>query len=213
MVGTKRTKEPDTSYVKTLYRMRTEQLANTLIDGIEKVLPPDQELFRDAILEDGVLEPTQSIRYLPYNQQEHPNGDDTIRLSLVALLNNRRMEKYHLKGLKLRLNRYLMLFNRNHLDRFVNLVRCDAKLIRILASSSVEYSVLGIVTIDSIRRRRYFFNQRLRTIRPLMLVTGVLEADLPYLDLFAEEHKIEQVKRLGLPLYKTIKKAAPKKSS
>jgi hypothetical protein len=211
MVAIKRAKNPGQNTIKTLRRMQTENLATTLIGNIASILPPDRELFRDAILEDGPLKATQSIRYLPYNQQVYRDGDETLRLSLVALLNNRRMEKFQLKGLKLRINRVMLKFSRNHLGIFVHRIRKDTRLIRILAMSSAEFSILGILGIDTIQKRRYFFNRHLRTIQPLLLATGILEANLPYLDAFAKEHKIEQVKRLGLPFYKTKKRAAASK--
>jgi hypothetical protein len=115
------------SYIKTLNRLKASNLSERLIRSIERILPPDMALFREAVMRAGAPEATQSLRYLPFNRQIHADGDVTTTLSLVVLFNNLRMERFFLGGFRERLSRLVFKFSFNTMDRFVRAVRLDRR--------------------------------------------------------------------------------------
>ena len=189
------------SYIKTLDRLKVSNLAGRLIRDIERILPPDTALFHEAVIIAGAPEATQSLRYLPFNRQIHDDGDVTTTLSLVVLFNNLRMERFFLSGFRERLSRLVFKFSFNVMDRFIRAIRLDHRLLRIMATAAGEFSIMGIVQRDEIRRKR-FFKRRLRFLYPLLLIPISDPASLDYLIEFERRQTIGKIKIPLIPLYR-----------
>jgi hypothetical protein len=189
------------SYIKTLNRLKASNLSERLIRGIERILPPDMALFREAVMRVGAPEATQSLRYLPFNRQIHADGDVTTTLSLVVLFNNLRMERFFLGGFRERLSRLVFKFSFNTMDRFVRAVRLDRRLLNIMATSDGEFSIMGIVQRDDIQRKR-FIKRRCRYVYPLLLIPVTDAASQSYLMDFEKRQTIGKIKIPLLPLYR-----------
>jgi hypothetical protein len=189
------------SYIKTLNRLKASNLSERLIRGIERILPPDMALFREAVMRVGAPEATQSLRYLPFNRQIHADGNVTTTLSLVVLFNNLRMERFFLGGFRERLSRLVFKFSFNTMDRFVRAVRLDRRLLDIMATSDGEFSIMGIVQRDDIQRKR-FFKRRCRYVHPLLLIPVTDAASQSYLMDFEKRQTIGKIKIPLLPLYR-----------
>lgn len=190
------------SYIKTLSRLKASNLSGRLIRDIERVIPPDAALFHEALMRAGAPEATQSIRYLPFNRQIHTDGDVTTTLSLVVLFNNLCMERFFLGGIRERLSRLVFKFSFNVMDRFIRAVRMDPQLLHIMATAAGEFSIMGIVQRDEIKRKR-FFNRRCRLLYPLLLTPVTDVASRDYLMDFEKRQTIRKIKIPLLPLYRT----------
>jgi hypothetical protein len=189
------------SYIKTLNRLKASNLSERLIRSIERIVPPDMALFREAVMRAGAPEATQSLRYLPFNRQIHADGDVTTTLSLVVLFNNLRMERFFLGGFRERLSRLVFKFSFNTMDRFVRAVRLDRRLLNIMATSDGEFSIMGIVQRDDIQRKR-FIKRRCRYVYPLLLIPVTDAASQSYLMDFEKRQTIGKIKIPLLPLYR-----------
>jgi hypothetical protein len=189
------------SYIKTLDRLKVSNLTGRLIRDIERIIPPDTALFHEAVIIAGAPEATQSLNYLPFNRQVHVDGDVTITLSLVVLFNNLRMERFFLSGFREWISRLVFKFSFNAMDRFIRAVRLDHRLLRIMATAAGEFSIMGIVQRDEIRRKR-FFKRRFRFLHPLLLIPLSDPASLDYLIEFEKRQTIGKIKIPLLPLYR-----------
>jgi len=190
-----------TSYIKTLDRIKVSNLAGRLIRDIERIIPPDTALFHEAVIIAGAPEATQSLHYLPFNRQVHADGDVTTTLSLVVLFNNLRMERFFLSGFRERISRLVFKFSFNIMDRFIRAIRLDHRLLRIMASADGEFSIMGIVQRDEIRRKR-FFKRRCRFLYPLLLIPITDPVSQDYLIEFERRQTIGKIKLPLIPLYR-----------
>jgi hypothetical protein len=189
------------TYIKTLDRIKVSNLSGRLIQDIQRIIPPDTSHFHQIVVQAGAPEATQSLRYLPFNRQVHVEGDVTTALSLVVLFNNLRMQRFFLSGIRKRLNRLVFFFSFNIMDNFIRNVRLDQGLLEIMAAAPGEFSIMGIVQRDEIRRSR-FFNRHCRAIFPLLLVPVTDAASRDYIIQFETSQTIQKVKIPLLPLYR-----------
>ena len=188
-------------YIKTLDRLKVSNLAGRLIRDIERIIPPDAALFHEAVIIAGAPEVTQSLRYLPFNRQIRADGDVTTTLSLVVLFNNLRMEQFFLSGVRERLSRLVFKFSFNVMDRFIRAVRLDRRLLRMMATATGEFSIMGIVQRDEIQHKR-FFTRRCRFLHPLLLIPKTDAASQDYVIAFERRQTIGRIKIPLLPLYR-----------
>ena len=120
------------------------------------------------------------------------------------MLNNARMRRYQLKGIKKKISQKVFALTANMMDIFINNIRIEPRLIDIMTNSTGELSILGILQIDEISRAK-LVSRRLRRIRPLMLIPGISDNDLQYVEAFETHNERQQIKRLGLPGYRALK--------
>lgn len=196
----------DNQYIKTVGLQKLDLQVKQLIECVERILPPDYTLFRKVLLEVCPMDSTQSIQYLPYNQQVAYDGNRTFTLSLVAALNNRRAHKYGHGGVCKSLSRLAFVGTSNLMDTYINRIRCDEEIIDAMAAAKGDASVLGILQVDEIQRGR-MIKKRLRSIRPLVLVPGVGDTTLRTILAFEERNEIAKKKVFGLPIYKRTTQA------
>lgn len=189
------------SYIKILDRLKMSNLAKRLIRDVERIIPPDRELFHETVLLAGAPEATQSLRYLPFNRQIHVNGDLTTTLSLVVLFNNLRMERFFLSGFRERLSGLVFKFSFNVIDRFIRAIRLDHRLLGIMATAAGEFSIMGIVQRDKIQQKR-FFKRRCRSVCPLLLIPVKDPESQGYLVEFEKRQIIRKIKIPLIPMYR-----------
>lgn len=190
-----------TTTLKTLDQIKVATLADRLIRGIERIIPPDTAHFHAAVITAGAPEATQSLRYLPFNRQIYAEQDVTICLSLVVLFNNLRMERFFLGGIRERLSRLVFTFSSNAMDRFIRAVRLDQQLLQIMATATGEFSIMGIVQRDEIQCQR-FSKRRCRFLYPLLLIPIADAASQAYIIEFEKRQTIAKIKMPLLPLYR-----------
>ena len=194
--------KPPRTYIRTLDRLKVSNLAARLIGTIERVLPPDTPTFHEAVLKAGAPGAGQPLRYLPFNRQIHRDGDAVTTLSLVVLFNNPLMERFYLKGMREKVSRLVYQFSFNEMDRFIRSVRLDWKLLQIMSTASGEFSIMGIVQRDEVRRKR-LTRQRCRFIYPLLLVPTGDKARQDYIRQFEGRNTIPKIKFPLMPLYRS----------
>lgn len=190
-------------YIKTLDRMKSDQLAIHLIHDIKRVMPPDISYFEKILLKAGPPEHDQAIKFPPFNRQVIQEANTTMTLSLVAIFNNTQMERCRLKGLKKKVSGYFFSRTSNHMDHFIFRIRSSKALVNLMARAPGTFSILGIFQKDEIEKKR-FFNRKYRTISPLVLVNCSRKMDSETIKDFEKAYTIKKKKRFGLPFYKKI---------
>jgi hypothetical protein len=191
----------DNQYIKTAGLQKLDRQVKELIHCVERVLPPDYALFRKVLLEVFPLDPTQSIQYLPYNQQVAYQDERILTLSLVASLNNRRADKYCHKGVRKNLSRLTFAGTSNLMDIFINRLRCDDEIIETMTGAKGDASVLGILQVDDVKPGR-MIKKRIRSIQPLLLVPGIDARATHSVLAFENRNEITKKKMFCLPIYK-----------
>jgi|GEM_PF-3216864 len=186
------------------------ELADRLIAEIQRIMPAEHSDMQELLM--SVEAPTgrRPIHYLPFNQQQHVEDDTTtVTLSLVALLNNNRMQNYHLAGIWRRLCFWAFKFSSNPMDRFIQLgIRMDARLLQMMQAANGDYSLLGIVQRDQIRKK-WFFNRHFRFYQPLLLIPVTHHKHRAYIIDFERRHTIGRIKIPLLPLFRKTAKSTP----
>lgn len=184
-------------------RIRKAKAVDALLDALEGIVQADREPLRTVIEESGLPEGSQRIRYMHYNRQVLQENDRTVSFSVVAVIHNRTMGKFRLRGVFRKLSRRVFAFSRNRMDVFINNLRCDDTLPLRMEASPVPYSLFCMVRVDEIHRGR-FFRRYYRRIRPAVVVCGLSDAERRMVEAFEQANEVLQVKRFGLPLYKTV---------
>jgi hypothetical protein len=184
-------------------RIQRAKAIDALLDALEEVVQSDRGLLRAVIEESGVPEGNQRIRYLKFNRQRLRQKNRTITFSVVAVIHNRTMSKYRLRGIARRLSRRIFSFSRNRMDVFLNNLRCDDRLPDQLERSSVPYSLFCMLQVDEVRPGR-FFRRYYRRIRPAVIVCGLNPDERRRVEAFEEANEVLLAKRFGLPIYKRV---------
>jgi hypothetical protein len=175
-----------------------------LIETLERVLTPDSTPLKEVLIISGMPEKTENLRYLGYNRQvTRESSNRILEFSAVAIINNRRIAKWRLEGVPLKLSRIVFStrWTRNPLDLFINNLRSDAGLMNLLAAADAIYTLLGILKIDTIEGRG-LLKRRLRHIRPVVAVPGIEKILLEQIVAFENRNEICKSRIRGLPFYR-----------
>ena len=168
---------------------------NDLIGALNRVVNPDIAMLREVLIVGGMPEKTENLRYLSFNRYVHSEDNNTIEFSAVAVINNRRIDHCRLEGYHRKISQ--MVFNtrwtRNHLDLFLNSLRCDPELMDIMGSANANYTLLGILQKDEIEKTG-LLKRKVRSIRPVVAISGVSEDDLKKIIDFENSNKIVKSK-------------------
>ena len=133
----------------------SQNFINDLTSALERIIRPDIALLKEILIVGGMPEKTENLRYLGFNRHVVQDGEDrTLEFSAVAMLNNRRIDKWRLAGYKKKVSQVVFStrWTRNPLDLFMNALRCDDEIMDIFDSSSAPYTLLGILHIDEIKK-------------------------------------------------------------
>jgi hypothetical protein len=181
-----------------------------LMNALKRVLAPDVARLKEVLIFSGMPEETQNLRYLGFNRQVVTEAGRTLEFSAVAVINNRRVEKWRLEGTARKLNR--MVFNprwtRNPLDLFLSRLRCNPQMMDLLASAAGDYTLVGILAVvetagKGLLKRHY------RSVRPVIAVSGIDAVGVERVAAFEDRNEICKVKVRGLPLYRRVARKPP----
>lgn len=163
-----------------------------LLDGLNRVVTPDASLLRDVIVLSGLPEKTENLRYLAFNNQVIEQENRRLDFSAVAVINNRRGASWRLEGYGRKISQ--VIFNtrwtRNALDLFINNLRCDPRMMDLIASAKSYFSLLGILRITEYRKT-YLGRKASPRIRPVLAIPGI---DADQLDIVLDFEKRNTVK-------------------
>jgi len=179
-----------------------------LLDALKRVVVPDSEVLREILIVGGMPRNTQNLQYLSYNRQVTEDAGRTLILSAVAVINNRRVAKWRLKGYRQKLSQIVFdtRWTRNPLDLFLNNLRCDEEVMDILARAPGDYTLLGILQVEQ-KEGSGLRSRKVRHLRPVVALPGLAPDDLEKVLAFETRNEIRKMKIRGLPVYR---KANPK---
>jgi hypothetical protein len=175
-----------------------------LIETLERVITPDSKPLKEVLIISGMPEKTENLRYLGFNRQViRESNNRTLEFSAVAIINNRRIARWRLEGVPLKLSRIVFStrWTRNPLDLYINNLRSDAGLMDWLSAADANYTLLGILKIDTIEGRG-LLKRRLCRIRPVVSVPGIDKAVLEQILSFENRNEICKSRIRGLPFYR-----------
>jgi len=173
-----------------------------LLQALERGIPPDHKALKEVLIVSGMPETTENLRYLSFNRQVVDEGDRHLEFSAVAVINNRRIPQWRLAGFRMQLSRFIFStkWTRNPLDLFLNNLRCSEALMDLLTEVRSNYTLLGILQIDSAEGQG--LNRRqLRRVRPVLALPGLDEARITRVIHFEGANEMRKVKLAPFPLY------------
>ncbi len=174
-----------------------------LLKPVNRVIRPDVEKLKEILIISGMPGETANLRYLGFNRQTVSEDDKTLEFSAVAIINNRRVSKWRLKGRFKKLSKIIfhVKWTRNPLDIFINSLRCDNRIMDVLESASATYTLLGILHVIEIRGN-WFIQREFRRNRPVLSTPGLSSDDLDKVIAFEKENEIERKKTTLLPIFR-----------
>jgi len=178
---------------------------NDLLDALKRVGTLDTQVLREALIISGMPEATQNLRYVGYNCQSVQEENRLSDFSVVAVINNRRAAHWQLRGYQNKLSRVVFStkWTRNPLDLFLNNLRCDAGMMRLLRACQSSYTLLGILQTQKTVGGG-FFKQQLEFIQPVVAVPGLDAQGLASVANFETANEIRKTRVMGLPFYRKI---------
>lgn len=181
-----------------------------LLCALDRVLTPDAGYLKDILIISGMPEKTANLRYLAFNRQVFEEEGRRREFSAVAVLNNRRAEKWRHRGLHKKISR-LVFHSRwtfNPLDLFLNGIRCHSRLMDTIAAAPGRYTLLGILQTTEMRGP-FDSRSRRHCIRPILAMPGIGNGDLKTVVAFEMENEICKSGFRIMPLYRRIGRHTP----
>ena len=178
---------------------------NDLLEALDRVISLDNQRLREVLIISGMPEATQNLRYMAYNRQIIQDNNQTHEFSAVAVINNRRADHWQLGGYEEKLSRIVFStkWTRNPLDLFLNNLRCQPDMIKLLKTSTGAYTLLGILQTEKIVGSG-FFKQKLQFIRPVVAIPGLDAQGQFTVAAFEAANEIRKTRVMGLPFYRKI---------
>jgi hypothetical protein len=176
-----------------------------LLDALNRVVNLDSALIKDVLIVSGLPAKTENLHYLSYNHQVIDGKDSVMEFSAVAVINNRRAEKFRLEGYQKKLSQIVFStrWTRNPLDLFLNSLRCHPAMMDLLASSSANFTLMGILQVDEIEGAG-LFKRSIRRVRPIIAIPGIDSDDLQTVVAFEAGTEIRKTNIKGLSLSRKI---------
>ncbi len=183
----------------------SQDFINDLIISMHRVASPDVRKLKEILILCGMPTETNNIRYLSFNYHARTEDDRTSVFSAVAVLNNRRMSHFRLRGNRKKISK--IIFHRkwtfNPLDFFLNRLRCDSGMTDIMAASVSDYTLLGILKQEKISGQGYFRHKYVE-INPVVAIPGISDWDLKRVTDFEAANHIRKVTLKGFTIYRQI---------
>jgi hypothetical protein len=178
---------------------------NDILNALQRVATLDTELLREVLIISGMPEETQNLRYMGYNHQIVAEENRTLEFSAVAVINNRRVQQWELRGYQKKVSRVVFSakWTRNPLDLYLNNLRCHPDMMALLMSCEASYTLLGILQTEKVVGRG-FFKQRLQFIQPVVAIPGLNEQTQAMVAAFEAANEIRKTRVMGLPFYRKI---------
>jgi hypothetical protein len=176
-----------------------------LLDALNRVVNLDSALIKDVLIVSGLPAETENLHYLSFNRQVIDAKNSVVEFSAVAVINNRRAEKFRLEGYQKKLSRIVFStrWTRNPLDLFLNNLRCDPAMMDLLASAAADFTLMGILQVDEIEGVG-LFKRRIRRVRPIIAIPGIDSDALQSVDAFETDNEIRKTTVRGLSLSRRI---------
>ncbi len=174
-----------------------------LIQAVHRVVTPNVVLLKDVLVIGGMPEKTQNLKYLSYNRNTTISKGRSCEFSAVAVINNRRIEKWQLTGYSEKLSRWIfsIRWTRNPLDLFLNKLRCDPSIMALLAEAPSRYTLLGILTTTDLHCAE-LKNPPEQYISPVVAVPGFHDDEIKSIESFEAANQIKKSGLIGLHFYR-----------
>lgn len=145
-----------------------------LLQTIARVMPVEGKALKELLIISGVPETTQNLRYLGFNRHVVSSESGHKAFSAVALINNRRSDRWRLGGYAQKISQIVFSprWTRNELDLFINALRCSPDIMDLMATAAPPYSLLGLLEIQD-RSDTGIFKRWSRRIRPFLGIPGL----------------------------------------
>jgi hypothetical protein len=176
---------------------------DSLIHSVARVVEPNVPLLKDVLVIGGMPDKTQNLQYLSYNRDTTLTRGRSCEFSAVAVINNRRVSEWQLTGYPKKISRWVFSnrWARNPLDLFINNLRCSPSVISVLAGSTSNYTLLGILTETDLHKTG-LTNRRAAYICPVLGVPDIEIDALPTIQAFESANQIKKSGIIGLKLYR-----------
>jgi len=176
-----------------------------LLDALNRVVNLDSTLIKDVLIISGLPAKTENLHYLSFNHQVIDRQDSVMEFSAVAVINNRRAEKFRLEGYQKKLSQIVFStrWTRNPLDLFLNNLRGHPAMMDLLASASANFTLMGILQVDEIEGAG-LFKRSVRRVRPIIAIPGIDSDELETVVAFETGNEIRKTNIRGLSLSRKI---------
>ena len=180
---------------------------NDLLEALSRAVKLDPARIKDVLIVSGMPARSENLHYLSYNRQVIDGKDSVIEFSAVAVINNRRADKFRLEGYQKKLSQIVFStrWTRNPLDLFLNNLRCDPAMMDLLASASANFTLMGILQVDEVEGAG-LLKRNVRRVRPIIAVPGIDSEELKQVIAFETSHEIRKTNISGLPLSRNIRR-------
>jgi len=170
-----------------------QDFINDLLNALQRVVRPDPGQLREILIVCGMPEQTQNLRYLNYNNQVLEDSGRRTTFSAVAVINNRRTDSWRLVGYRKSISRWVFhrCWTRSPVDFFLNNLRSNPEMMRLLGTAPSAYTLLGMLQIQETRGAGHLKRGLLR-IRPVVAVPGISDNDAEKVTAFEEVNEIRK---------------------
>jgi hypothetical protein len=155
---------------------------------LDRVAPFDREHLKEILILSGMPEETQNLRYLAYNRQVMARLGTNLEFSAVAVINNRRIDRWRLDGWRRIVSRIVFhpaWTRHNPMDLFLSRLRGNPWMMNLLANSKKDYTLFGILQLEPLRPAG-----TRREIRPVVVLPGLDAEGLKTVDDFEDKHRL-----------------------
>jgi len=183
----------------------SQDFINDLINSVNRAAKPDVRQLKEILILCGMPTRTKNIRYLSFNYHTMAQDDRTHIFSAVAILNNRRISHFRLRGNRKKISK--IIFNKkwafNPLDFFLNRLRCDSGIMDMMAVSDSDYTLVGILKQEKISGQGYYRHKYVE-INPVIAIPGINDWDLKRVTDFEAANHIRKVTLKGFTIYRQM---------
>ena len=182
-----------------------QDLICDLLDALDRVADLDSALIKDVLIISGLPEKSENLHYLSFNHQVIEGNNREMVFSAVAVINNRRAEKFRLEGYKKKLSQIVFStrWTRNALDLFLNSLRCHPAMMNLIASAPTPFTLMGILQVDETEGSG-LFKRKVRRVRPIIAIPDINSEQLRTVVAFEADNEIRKSKIRGLPFSRKI---------
>jgi len=174
-----------------------------LIHAVNRVVTPNIPLLKDVLVIGGMPEKTQNLKYLSYNRNVTISKGRSCEFSAVAVLNNHRISRWKLSGYSKKVSGWVFStrWTRNPLDLFLNRLRGDSSMMKILSQAGSPYTLLGILHMTDLVGNGDK-SQPPQYIRPVVALPGADTDAMKVIQTFEAENQIQKSGLIGLEFYR-----------
>lgn len=174
-----------------------------LIHSVTRVVRPNVPLLKEVLVIGGMPDKTQNLQYLSYNRDTTIARDRSCDFSAVAVINNRRIGEWQLTGYPKSISRWIFSnrWTRNPLDLFLNSLRCDPSVTKVLSEAGSDFTLLGILTLTDLHGSG-LMHRRAQYICPVVAVPGIDADALKVIQAFESANQIKKSGLIGIQVYR-----------